>query len=122
MGEVLTALVEAHPETREQIFAEELDIARIADDAGFDSVWTIEHHFTPYTMVTNPLQYLTYVAGITSSVDLGTMVTVLPVSRSAYPLGPFFTVTSTKGLPWNQSDLTGKHPAGSTASGFAPVG
>lgn len=61
-----------------QIFAEELDIARIADDAGFDSVWTIEHHFTPYTMVTNPLQYLTYVAGITSSVDLGTMVTVLP--------------------------------------------
>ncbi|MBM3683972.1 MAG: LLM class flavin-dependent oxidoreductase [Actinobacteria bacterium] len=64
--------------TDRQIFAEELDIARIADDAGFDSVWTIEHHFTPYTMVTNPLQYLTYVAGITSSVDLGTMVTVLP--------------------------------------------
>jgi alkanesulfonate monooxygenase SsuD/methylene tetrahydromethanopterin reductase-like flavin-dependent oxidoreductase (luciferase family) len=29
-------------------------------------------------MVTNPLQYLTYVAGITKRVDLGTMVTVLP--------------------------------------------
>ena len=61
-----------------QVFNEELDLARIADESGFDSVWTIEHHFTPYTMVTNPLQYLTYIAGITKHVDLGTMVTVLP--------------------------------------------
>lgn len=61
-----------------EIFREEIGIARIADECGFDSVWTIEHHFTPYTMVTNPLQYLTYIAGITSHVDLGTMVTVLP--------------------------------------------
>ncbi len=61
-----------------EIFAEEIEIARIADDRGFDSVWTIEHHFTPYTMVTNPLQYLSYLAGITKNVDLGTMVVVLP--------------------------------------------
>jgi alkanesulfonate monooxygenase SsuD/methylene tetrahydromethanopterin reductase-like flavin-dependent oxidoreductase (luciferase family) len=61
-----------------EVFREELEIARIADDSGFDSVWTIEHHFTPYTMVTNPLQYLTYIAGITKRVDLGTMVVVLP--------------------------------------------
>ncbi|MGB1880245.1 MAG: LLM class flavin-dependent oxidoreductase, partial [Gammaproteobacteria bacterium] len=61
-----------------EVFSEELNLARIADETGFDSVWTIEHHFTPYTMVTNPLQYLTYVAGITQRVDLGTMVTVLP--------------------------------------------
>lgn len=61
-----------------EIFTEELNIARLADDCGFDSVWTIEHHFTPYTMVTNPLQYLTYIAGITKRVDLGTMVVVLP--------------------------------------------
>jgi alkanesulfonate monooxygenase SsuD/methylene tetrahydromethanopterin reductase-like flavin-dependent oxidoreductase (luciferase family) len=61
-----------------EIFVQELEIARLADDSGFDSVWTIEHHFTPYTMVTNPLQYLTYIAGITKRVDLGTMVVVLP--------------------------------------------
>jgi alkanesulfonate monooxygenase SsuD/methylene tetrahydromethanopterin reductase-like flavin-dependent oxidoreductase (luciferase family) len=42
-----------------EVFTEELNLARIADETGFDSVWTIEHHFTPYTMVTNPLQYLT---------------------------------------------------------------
>ncbi len=61
-----------------EVFNEEIGIARIADETGFDAVWTIEHHFTPYTMVTNPLQYLTYIAGITKHVDLGTMVTVLP--------------------------------------------
>jgi len=61
-----------------EIFTEELDIALLADASGFDSVWTIEHHFTPYTMVTNPLQYLTYLAGVTENVDLGTMVVVLP--------------------------------------------
>ena len=60
------------------VFSEELNIARIADESGFDSVWTIEHHFTPYTMVTNPMQYLTYIAAITKNVDLGTMVNVLP--------------------------------------------
>jgi len=66
------------PRSDRDVFREEIDIARIADDTGFDAVWTIEHHFTPYTMVTNPLQYLTYIAGITKRVDLGTMVTVLP--------------------------------------------
>lgn len=60
------------------IFLEEINIARIADETGFDSVWTVEHHFTPYTMVTNPLQFLTYLAGITKRVNLGTMVVVLP--------------------------------------------
>ena len=61
-----------------EVFLEEINIARIADQTGFDTLWTIEHHFTPYTMVTNPLQYLTYIAGITENVDLATMVVVLP--------------------------------------------
>ncbi|MGE0827462.1 MAG: LLM class flavin-dependent oxidoreductase [Candidatus Binatia bacterium] len=71
--------VSNRPKTSDRsIFLEEIDIARIADESGFDSVWTVEHHFTPYTMVTNPLQFLTYLAGITKRVDLGTMVVVLP--------------------------------------------
>lgn len=61
-----------------QIFHEDIALAREADALGFDTVWTIEHHFTPYTMVTNPLQLLTYLAGVTENVDLGTMVVVLP--------------------------------------------
>ena len=61
-----------------QIFRDEIRHALLADELGFDSVWTIEHHFTPYTMVTNPLQLLTYLAAATKNVDLGTMVIVLP--------------------------------------------
>lgn len=61
-----------------QIFRDEVRHAVLADQLGFDSVWTIEHHFTPYTMVTNPLQLLTYLAAATEKVDLGTMVIVLP--------------------------------------------
>ena len=71
--------VPERPETADRsIFHEELEIAKLADRLGFDSVWTIEHHFTPYTMVTNPLQLLSYLAGVTERVDLGTMVVVLP--------------------------------------------
>lgn len=71
--------VAARPDTADRsIFYEEIDLARRADQVGFDSVWTIEHHFTPYTMVTNPVQLLTYLAGVTDHVDLGTMVIVLP--------------------------------------------
>ena len=71
--------VAERPETADRsILGEEIDIAKLADRVGFDSVWTIEHHFTPYTMVTNPLQLLTYLAGVTERVDLGTMVVVLP--------------------------------------------
>jgi alkanesulfonate monooxygenase SsuD/methylene tetrahydromethanopterin reductase-like flavin-dependent oxidoreductase (luciferase family) len=65
-------------ESDADIFRDELALAIEADALGFDSVWTVEHHFTPYTMVTNPLQWLTYLAGVTKRVDLGTMVTVLP--------------------------------------------
>ena len=69
----------ARPKTSDRsIFLEEVGLARLADASGFDSVWTIEHHFTPYTMVTNPLQLLTYLAGVTDRVDLGSMVVVLP--------------------------------------------
>ena len=78
--------VAARPgKTDREVFNEELNIARVADETGFNAVWTIEHHFTPYTMVTNPLQYLTYVAGITKRVDLGTMVTV-PLPERVPPL------------------------------------
>jgi alkanesulfonate monooxygenase SsuD/methylene tetrahydromethanopterin reductase-like flavin-dependent oxidoreductase (luciferase family) len=68
----------APPIPDRQIFAEEVRHAVLAEELGFDSVWTIEHHFTPYTMVTNPIQLLTYIAGRTERVDLGTMVIVLP--------------------------------------------
>ncbi len=61
-----------------EVFLEEIELAKTADRLGFDTVWTVEHHFTPYTMVPNPLQLLTFIAGVTENVDVGTMVVVLP--------------------------------------------
>ena len=48
-----------------------------AEDLGFDSIWTVEHHFTDYTMCPDPVQFLTWVAGKTN-LQLGTAVIVLP--------------------------------------------
>jgi alkanesulfonate monooxygenase SsuD/methylene tetrahydromethanopterin reductase-like flavin-dependent oxidoreductase (luciferase family) len=41
-------------------------------------MWTVEHHFCPYTMVCDPLQFLSFCASRTEKVDFGTMVVVLP--------------------------------------------
>ena len=56
----------------------ELDSVLMIEDLGFDSIWAVEHHVSPYTMITNPIQLLAFVAGATTRVDVGTMVVVLP--------------------------------------------
>ncbi|MDO8212008.1 LLM class flavin-dependent oxidoreductase [Conexibacter sp. CPCC 206217] len=61
-----------------QIWREDLRIGGLVEELGFDSLWTVEHHVSPYTMITNPLQLLAYFAGATERIDLGTMVVVLP--------------------------------------------
>ncbi len=61
-----------------QVYEEEMAIGDLVEELGFDSLWTVEHHFTPYTMVPDPVQMLTYFAGRTKRIDVGTMVIVLP--------------------------------------------
>lgn len=62
----------------EDVYRNDLRLAEMAEPLGFESVWTVEHHFTDYTMCPDPLQFLTYMAGRTKHVKLGTMVVVLP--------------------------------------------
>ena len=61
-----------------QIYREQFHLGKLVEPLGFDSLWTVEHHFTPYTMVNNPTQFLAYFAGCTERIDMGTMVVVLP--------------------------------------------
>ena len=61
-----------------EVWREEVRMACLAEPLGFDSVWSIEHHFTDYTMCPDPVQFLTYMAAKTERVQLGTMVIVLP--------------------------------------------
>jgi alkanesulfonate monooxygenase SsuD/methylene tetrahydromethanopterin reductase-like flavin-dependent oxidoreductase (luciferase family) len=61
-----------------EVWAADLRLADLAEPLGFDSIWSVEHHFTDYTMCPDVLQFLTYMAGRTSTVKLGSMVLVLP--------------------------------------------
>ena len=62
----------------EQVWLDELALAALAEPLGFESVWSVEHHFTNYTMSPDVLQFLTYIAARTTTVKLGSMVVVLP--------------------------------------------
>ncbi|MGH3241247.1 MAG: LLM class flavin-dependent oxidoreductase [Spirillospora sp.] len=59
-------------------FRHEAALAERAEDLGFDSVWTPEHHFTGYGMTPTVPQFLSWLAAKTSTIRLGTMVSVLP--------------------------------------------
>ena len=66
------------PRTDLEVYQQELAMARAAEPMGFDSVWSVEHHFTDYTMVPDVTQFLSYMAACTERVQLGSMVIVLP--------------------------------------------
>jgi alkanesulfonate monooxygenase SsuD/methylene tetrahydromethanopterin reductase-like flavin-dependent oxidoreductase (luciferase family) len=67
-----------YPVTDAEQYDRELYLADLVEPLGFDSFWTIEHHFSRYGMTGNPTQLLTYMAGRTKRIDLGTMVLVIP--------------------------------------------
>ncbi len=60
------------------VYRNELRLAEMAEPLGFDSIWCVEHHFDDYTMCPDVLQFLSYMAGRTSHVKLGSGVVVLP--------------------------------------------
>lgn len=60
------------------VYAQELRLGDLAEPLGFESLWGVEHHFTDYTMCPDVLQYLSYFAGRTKTIKLGSMVVVLP--------------------------------------------
>ena len=66
------------PNTDARMWAEEIETAMKIEDWGYDSIWTVEHHVSPYTMITNAVQALTFFAGATSQIDVGTMIIVVP--------------------------------------------
>ena len=61
-----------------EVYRNELRLADLAEPLGFQSIWGVEHHFTDYTMCPDVLQFLTYMAGRTTTAQLGSMVVVLP--------------------------------------------
>ncbi len=60
------------------VFAEHMALGDLAEPLGFDSLFALEHHFTGYAMSPSPTQLLSYYAGRTKRIILGTAVIVLP--------------------------------------------
>ncbi len=60
------------------VVGEHLALGDLAEPLGFDSLFALEHHFTGYAMSPAPPQLLSYYAGRTRRITLGTAVIVLP--------------------------------------------
>ncbi len=57
---------------------DEFALCELVEPLGFDKLWTIEHHCSPYGMTVTPAQIFSYMAGRTSRIGFGSMVMVLP--------------------------------------------
>ena len=66
------------PSAQQRYYTEALDQVLIAEQLGFDSVWFTEHHFTRHGIVSATMSVLAYLAAVTSTIRLGTAVSVLP--------------------------------------------
>lgn len=61
-----------------QVFDEEIRLARLADDLGFDVVWAVEHHFFDYSFCPDNAQLLSYLAPLLKNAEVGTAAVILP--------------------------------------------
>ena len=62
----------------QRVYADELRLCELAEPLGFEMLWGVEHHFTSYTMCPDPLQFLSYMAGRTKNILLGSGAVILP--------------------------------------------
>ena len=62
----------------EQVWDEEIRLARLAADLGFQVLWSVEHHFNDYSFCPDNLQLMSYLAAVCPDVDLGTAAVILP--------------------------------------------
>ncbi len=62
----------------DRVWDEELQLARIAADNGFDVIWSVEHHFNDYSFCPDNLQLMSWLAAACPNVGLGTAAVILP--------------------------------------------
>jgi alkanesulfonate monooxygenase SsuD/methylene tetrahydromethanopterin reductase-like flavin-dependent oxidoreductase (luciferase family) len=62
----------------DQVWGEELRLARVAADSGFDVLWSAEHHFFDYSFCPDNVQLMTWLAAQCPGIDLGTAAVILP--------------------------------------------
>jgi alkanesulfonate monooxygenase SsuD/methylene tetrahydromethanopterin reductase-like flavin-dependent oxidoreductase (luciferase family) len=61
-----------------QVYEEDTRLALLAEELGFDVVWAVEHHFYDYSFCPDNTEWLAYIAGRTSRIDVGTAAVIMP--------------------------------------------
>lgn len=61
-----------------QVWDEELRLAALAADLGFDCLWSAEHHFNDYSFVPDNIHLMTHLAAKHPDIDIGTAAVILP--------------------------------------------
>ncbi|MFV0258106.1 MAG: LLM class flavin-dependent oxidoreductase [Acidimicrobiales bacterium] len=61
-----------------EVYREEMRLALLAAELGFDVVWAVEHHFYDYSFCPDNTQWLSAVAAATDRVDVGTAAIIMP--------------------------------------------
>jgi alkanesulfonate monooxygenase SsuD/methylene tetrahydromethanopterin reductase-like flavin-dependent oxidoreductase (luciferase family) len=62
----------------DQVWDEEIRLARLAADSGFDVLWSAEHHFNDYSFVPDNLHLMAHLAAVCPGIGLGTAAVILP--------------------------------------------
>jgi alkanesulfonate monooxygenase SsuD/methylene tetrahydromethanopterin reductase-like flavin-dependent oxidoreductase (luciferase family) len=61
-----------------ELIKEVVSMVQTAELFDYDFVFAPEHHVSPYGLMTNPLQLMTFLAGRTRKINFGTSIVVLP--------------------------------------------
>ena len=64
------------PDSR--VWDEEIRLARIAADSGFDCLWSAEHHFNDYSFVPDNLALMMHLTALCPNIDVGTAAVIIP--------------------------------------------
>jgi len=61
-----------------EMIREEMRLAELAEEVGYDAIWCAEHHFETYSMAIDNIQILTWLAARTRKILLGSAALILP--------------------------------------------
>jgi alkanesulfonate monooxygenase SsuD/methylene tetrahydromethanopterin reductase-like flavin-dependent oxidoreductase (luciferase family) len=76
-------MVDTSRQNEAQVFQDMVDQCVLAEEMGFDCIWSVEHHcLTQYAHLSAPESFLAFIAGRTSRIHVGHGVVCLPFNMN----------------------------------------